>query len=164
MSIIFSLFVFFSCLSMNACNARRFGVINIHKGSSTQFHFSTKVVEKFKELDQNINVEGTNGSGNIVDKSHGNEKITQESPGNYTKALSDRQKMMKHAVSGNASHVGLLKATNIEDGSRRRGLIVTSSSSVTNFNKNKNKAEDDVVAVLDYEPPHQRPPSHNKQT
>ncbi|KAL5744314.1 hypothetical protein ACOSQ2_027430 [Xanthoceras sorbifolium] len=85
---------------MNACNARRFGVINIHKGSSTQFHFSTKVVEKFKELDQNINVEGTNGSGNIVDKSHGNEKITQESPGNYTKALSDRQKMMKHAVSG----------------------------------------------------------------
>ncbi|KAL5744315.1 hypothetical protein ACOSQ2_027431 [Xanthoceras sorbifolium] len=86
--------------------------------------------------------------------------------------------VMKYA--GNASHVGLLKATNIEllylhekkpelgfiivEETERRGLIVTSSSSVTNFNKNKNKAEDDVVAVLDYEPPHQRPPSHNKQT
>ncbi|KAL5746029.1 hypothetical protein ACOSP7_027175 [Xanthoceras sorbifolium] len=74
--------------------------------------------------------------------------------------------VMKYA--GNASHVGLLKATNIEllylHEKKRRGLIVTSSSSVTNFNKNKNKAEDDVVAVLDYEPPHQRPPSHNKQT
>ncbi|KAI9162068.1 hypothetical protein LWI28_023489 [Acer negundo] len=83
---------------MNVCNARRFGVI-VHKSSSTQFHFSAKVVEKVTKFDLNLNVQGTNnGSGNVVDKiSHGAIRSN-----NNTKALfdHDHQEMKKHLVSG----------------------------------------------------------------
>ncbi|TXG70701.1 hypothetical protein EZV62_005636 [Acer yangbiense] len=155
---------------MNACNARHFGVI-VNKSSSTQFHFSAKVVEKVTKFDLNLNVQGTNnGSGNFVDKiSHG--AIRK----NNTKALfgHDHLEMKKQLVSGhvptkptlvsvswrNANHVGFLKATNIEEaGSRKRRLLIAtsiSSSSGTKYfneNKNKNKAqEEDAAALLDYE-------------
>ncbi|KAH9678397.1 E3 ubiquitin protein ligase RIN2 [Citrus sinensis] len=62
---------------------------------------------------------------------------------------------MKHAGSEkfeSSSHVGLLEATRFLEGSRRRAI-----------GTNNNKAEEDVAAATDYEPPHQTPPIHNSK-
>ncbi|XP_050253956.1 uncharacterized protein LOC126700017 isoform X2 [Quercus robur] len=132
MSIISSFFILLLFLSMHEyCNARGLGVID--KASSLQFIVSEKVEEKVKHNMETIQG-GTDGN-NIDDKSQGCEN------------------------SKSSCHMGLLRETRINKGSRRRALSIIGSKVKEDIVFNGNKVQ--AVEVTDYEPPHQTPPIHN---
>ncbi|XP_050253955.1 uncharacterized protein LOC126700017 isoform X1 [Quercus robur] len=140
MSIISSFFILLLFLSMHEyCNARGLGVID--KASSLQFIVSEKVEEKVKHNMETIQG-GTDGN-NIDDKSQGG--ATTQIPGCEN--------------SKSSCHMGLLRETRINKGSRRRALSIIGSKVKEDIVFNGNKVQ--AVEVTDYEPPHQTPPIHN---
>ncbi|KAJ4706224.1 hypothetical protein OWV82_019902 [Melia azedarach] len=165
MSIIYSLFIFFLSVPMHACNARHFGVVN-KDSVSTQLQFNSQ--DKVKALDLNSIEVGTSKGSEILDK------------GNYQGSAITRAESMKDLkaiLSGSeilfSSHVRLLKATNIEGWRKRAVLSVGSDTDEAEegveFNNKKahhddQEQKDHVAAVMDYEPPHQTPSIHNRQT
>ncbi|XP_031268081.1 uncharacterized protein LOC116126535 [Pistacia vera] len=165
MSIILSLLILILCLSFHPCNARPFGVI--HEGSSTvQLHFSGEVVEKVKLLDHfNSSVgRGTSIGHSIVDDnkiSHGG--ATTREPKDSIKKISGTE------IFESSSNVNLLnKATTATQGWRRRALLVESGTDqvkkAVEYFSNDKVEEEEVAMTDDYNPPHQTPPIHNRQT
>ncbi|XP_052290237.1 uncharacterized protein LOC127900013 [Citrus sinensis] len=150
MSAIFSLLIFFLFVSMHACSARHLGVIN-NESAAKRLHFCGKGCDEVKVLDlKNASERGRNGDGIIINRSNKGSAITHQEQKDDSKAalllLSGSEKFES------SSHVGLLKATRFLEGSRRRAIET-----------NNNKAEEDVAAATDYEPPHQTPPIHNSK-
>ncbi|KAK9178584.1 hypothetical protein WN943_027776 [Citrus x changshan-huyou] len=148
---------------MHACSARHLGVIN-NESAAKRLHFCGKGCDEVKVLDlKNASERGRNGDGIIINRSNKGSAITHQEQKDDSKAallllsghVSSSLIEMKHAGSEkfeSSSHVGLLKATRFLEGSRRRAIET-----------NNNKAEEDVAAATDYEPPHQTPPIHNSK-